>query len=92
MSLLLFFHPSPVINHQGDLTPAVIQQIVTVRPTMYYVEKSQGQFITSTIQYSSSSNQYNSGLYGGQDRLLGQAPILYSIDSIRPKLYKLSKL
>ncbi len=91
MSLLLFFHPSPVIN-QHALTPAVVQRIVNIKPVMFSVERAQGQFQTSTIEYSSSSNEYNTGLYGGADRVLGQGPVVFSIDKTKPKLYKLGKI
>ena len=90
MSLLLLFNPSPVINQQA-LSPVVMQAIETIKPVLILVQSATGQFTTSTIEYSSATNTYNSGLYGGMDQPYPTAPVLYSIDSIRPTVDTISK-
>ena len=89
MSLLLFFLPLP--SQSQGISPSVIYSIETARPVMTLVQNATGEFTTSTIEYSSSTNTYNDGLYGGQDMVKPQLLTLTSIDDMKPAVYSIDK-
>lgn len=51
MSLLQLFLPHPAHN-QGAFTVAAIQQIQTVRPTLIFVQKREGEFTELSETYN----------------------------------------
>lgn len=89
MSLILLFLSQNQIppNVQNAFTPGVLQAIETLRPSLIFVETSTGVFTESTITYSSSSNTYNTGLYGGSEQSMPKAAVVFAIDTIKPTLY-----
>lgn len=87
MSLILLFLPhQSTPSNQGAFTTAVIQSIETIRPEMTYVQEATGQLTVSTIQYSSPTNTYNDGLYGGAQGVYPKQSVMYSIDTTKPEL------
>lgn len=88
MSLLLLFLPhnaaqgtslSPSVLYAIDTAKPAIYAINTIKPLMTLVQEATGQWITSTITYSSATNTYNSGLYGGSEKV---RPVLMTLSSI----------
>lgn len=66
MSLLLLFLGGP--QQSTNISPNVLYAIEVTRPILMLVQRATGQFTESTIQYSSATNTYNDGLYGGSER------------------------
>lgn len=60
-------------------------------PTISFIDKSTGVFEDSTVTYSSASNTYNDGTYGGTSYPQPLLPNLRSIDAITPELYSFNK-
>ena len=66
--------------------------IEAVSPTLVSAQEDQGAFQDSSIEYSSTTNTYNSGLYGGMDRQLAVINPPGSIDAIKPTAYSIEKM
>lgn len=69
---------------------SVILSVDTDIPTLQLVEKVEGVFQESSIEYSSSSNTYNTGTWGGMDYPRPALSTL-NIDTIKPVLDTVSK-
>jgi hypothetical protein len=93
MSLILLFlpHDSTPVHTQSAFTPGVVQEVSIARPTLMSVQEATGVFETSTTTYSSTTDTYNSGLYGGAVPEQPKGSLLYNIDTLSPTLFSVEE-
>lgn len=89
MSLLLLFLS---VKQSISASPSVLYAIEITKPTLLFVQDVVGNFTTSTITYSSATNTYNDGLYGGSEATKPVMISLTSIDAATPTVYSIDRL
>ena len=71
---------------------SVLYNIYPLSPSLTYIEEATGEFGENNTQYSSSTDTYNDGTYGGQSPTQVRGSVLYSIDNAKPVIYRIDKI